>query len=73
MSGGRVALEKHPGVSLSRVGETWRFLFDKCVLRVTVPEANNVCQDDQICAGLKAVIDGTFHDVQAIWDAKLSI
>ena len=27
-----------------------------------------VCQDEQMCAGLKAGINGTFQGVQAIWD-----
>ena len=42
------------------------------MLKVKVPEATNACQDDNICAGLKAEIDGYVHDVQDIWDAKLS-
>ena len=37
-----------------------------------VPEATNVCQDDQICARLKEVIDGAVHGVQASWDATSS-
>ena len=62
MSGRLIALEKQPGVRPVGVGETWRRLFDKCVLRVTGPEATSVCQDDQLCAGLKAVIDGAAED-----------
>ena len=41
-------------------------------MMVIVPEATNVCQDEQICAGLKPVTDGALHGVQAIWDEKLS-
>ena len=26
------------------------------------------CYDDQICAGLKAVIEGVIHDVKYLWD-----
>ena len=37
-----------------------------------VPEATNACQDDQICARLKEVIDGAVHGVQASWDATSS-
>ena len=28
------------------------------------------CQDDQLYARLKALIDGTFHRVQYIWNKK---
>ena len=30
------------------------------------------CQDDQLCAGLKAGIDGAIHGVQALWDENSS-
>ena len=33
----------------------------------TIPEAKIVCQDDQIFAILKAVIDITVHGVKYIW------
>ena len=63
-----IALDKQPGVWSVVVGETWRSLFAKIVLRVTGPEATMSCQDEQLCAGLKAVIDGAVHVVQALWD-----
>ena len=44
--------------------------FSKIVLTVTGPEATMVCQDDQLCAGLKAGINGAVHKVQDIWDEK---
>ena len=56
-------LDKQPGVCPVGVGETWRYIFAKRVLRVTRPEATNVCQDDQICVSLKAGIDGAIHRV----------
>ena len=31
-----------------------------------------VCQDDQMCAGLKAGIDGAIYGVQDLWDKKLT-
>ena len=61
MSGQLVVLDKKPGVSLVGVEETWRQLFVKCVLRVMGPKDTNMCQDYQLCAGLKAGIDGTVH------------
>ena len=70
MSGHDITLDKQPGFHPSVIGETWRCLFAKCVLRVTGPEATSVCQGDQICSVHKAVIDGAVHGVQAIWDTK---
>ena len=67
-----IALDKQPGVHIIVVGETWRLLFVKCVLRVTGPESTKVCQDEHICARLKAGIDGAIHGVQFIWDNKLT-
>ena len=52
------------------VGENWRCLFDKCVLRVTGPEATNACQDYQLCVRLKAVIYSAVYRVQAISETK---
>ena len=42
------------------------------MLRVTGPEATNACQDDYLCAGSKAGIDGAIQGVQFIWDANSS-
>ena len=54
------------------IGKTWRSIFAKCVLRVTGPEDTHVCQYDQLCAGLMAVISWVVHRIQDIWDVKLS-
>ena len=67
-----IGLDKKPGVHPFGVKETWRLLFVKCVLKVTVPEAPNVCQDEHFCAGLKVRINGDLHGVQDIWDTTLS-
>ena len=66
MSGHLIVLDKYPGVRRFSVGETWRRLFAKTVIKVTVPESTMLCQDDQLCAGLKAGIDGAIHGVQAL-------
>ena len=42
------------------------------MLRVRGPESPSVCQYDHICAWIKAGIDGAVHEVQDIWDTKLS-
>ena len=72
MSGQMIAIKKQPIIRLVDVGETWRRLFSKLILKVAGPEATMACQDDQLCAGPKAGIDGTIHKVQALWDKKLS-
>ena len=46
--------------------------FAKIVHMVTGPEATYVCQGYQLCAGLKAGIDGAIHGFQALWDENLS-
>ena len=68
MSGRLIALDKKPGVRPVGVGETWRRLIEKIVLTVTGPEATMAFQDDQICDGTKAGIDGAIHRVIALWD-----
>ena len=53
-----IALDKQPGVRSVGKEEAWRRLFAKIILKVTGPEATMLCQDDELCAGLKAGIDG---------------
>ena len=72
ISGRLTALDKQPGVCLVGVGEMWRHMFDNIVLKVTGPEATMAYQDDQMCAGLRAGIDGAIHEVQGLWDENLS-
>ena len=68
MSGRLIALDKYPGVHPVGVGKKWRHLSAKIVLKVTGLEATMACQYDQLCAGLKAVIDGKINRVQYLWD-----
>ena len=68
-----IATNKHPRVHPVGLRETWIFLFSKSVMRLTVPESTSPCHDDHTFAGLKAVINGTVHRVQAIWDTKLTM
>ena len=46
--------------------------FYKIALKFTGQEATMAFQDDQLCAGLKAGINGAIHGVQALWDEKSS-
>ena len=72
MSGRLIVLDKKPGVPPVGVGEIWRRLFAKIVLKVTGLEATMACQDEHMCAGIKVGIDGAIHGVQALWDENLS-
>ena len=67
-----IALDTQPGLCPVGVGETWRRLFTKILLKVTGPEATMACQDDQIWARLMAGIDVSTHRVQALWDENWS-
>ena len=63
MPGHLIALDKLPRISPVGIRETWCQIFDKCVLKVTVPEATHICKEYHICLVLKAEIDGVVHGV----------
>ena len=65
-----ILLDKLPGVRPVGIEETWRRLFTKCVLKVTVTEATHAYKDYQICVRLKAGIYGAVHLFQYIWYAN---
>ena len=44
MSGRLIALDKCPGIRPVGIGETWRRLLAKCLLRVTGKEAKAACR-----------------------------
>ena len=72
MFGRLIALDKQPGVQPVGIGEMWRRIFAKIVLKFTGPEATIAFQDDHMCAAFKAVIDSAIHGVQAPWDETLT-
>ena len=51
-----IEINKQSGVRPVGVGEMWLCLFAKIVFKVTGLEATMACQDDHLCAVLKAVI-----------------
>ena len=67
-----IALMKRPVIFPVSVGEMWKCLFAKYVLRATVPEATNEFQDEHICSHLKVGFDRAVHGVQYIWGANSS-
>ena len=64
MSDQKIALYKQPDVHPVGVGETWTLLYYRILLKVAGPESTMDCQDDHLCAGLKAGNDGAIHGVQ---------
>ena len=68
MSNRLIALDKCPGVRPVGVGEVWRRLFAKCVIKVAGGQAKDACGTSQLCAGLEAGIEGAVHAVKALWD-----
>ena len=67
-----IAIDKQPGVRPVVVGEMWRRIFAKIVLKFIGPEATIAFQDDHMYAALKAVIDSAIRGVQAPWDETLT-
>ena len=70
LSGRLISLDKIPRLRPVGIGETWFRLFDKCMLKVTGPEATHTCKDGHICERLKAVIYAELHEIQSMWGAK---
>jgi hypothetical protein len=50
------------------VGETWQQLIAKVVLLLVGAEAKEACRVDQLCADLKARIEGRIHVIQLQWE-----
>ena len=72
MSSCLIELNKLPGLHLVGIGEMWRHIFSKYVIKVTGSEATHTCRDDHICPGFKAGIDRELHRVQYIWESNLT-
>ena len=64
-----VALDKEPGTRPVGIGEVYRRLMAKCVLRVVGDRATRACGNLNLCAGLKAGIEGAVHAVRETWEA----
>ena len=66
MSGQLVVLDKQPGTRPVGVGETWRHLMAKCLLKVAGPEAKSACGTTQLTGGLEAGIEGAIHAMRLL-------
>ena len=67
MSDRMIALDKQPGVRPVGVGETWRHLMAKCVLRVKVQESKSAHEMKQLAGGVEGGIEGGIHDMRLLW------
>ena len=62
-----IAMDKQPGIRPVGVGETWRRLMAKCLLKVAVPEAKATCGTTQLAGGLEAGIEGAIHSTHVLF------
>ena len=67
MSGRLIALDKQPGIRPVGVGETWRRLMAKCLLKVAGPQAKGACGTTQLAGGLEARIEGATHVMRLLF------
>ena len=58
-----VALDKRPGLRPMGIGEMLRRALAKLVMRAAGDQAKTACGNFQLCAGLKAGIEGATHAV----------
>jgi hypothetical protein len=63
-----VALDKEPGTRPVGIGEMYSRLLAKCILQQVGLEATVACGSLNLCAGLKAGIEGAVHAIQSLWD-----
>ena len=61
MAGRLVALDKNSGVRPVGIGEAIRRLMAKLVHSLTATQAMEACGTNNLCGGLKAVIEGAIH------------
>ena len=67
MSDRLIALDKSPGIRPVGIGETWRRLLAKCLLRVSGQEAKVACGTEQLAGGVEAGIEGAIHAARLQW------
>ena len=67
MSGRLIALDKQPSIRPVGMGETWRWLMEKCLMGVLGPEAKAAYGTTQLAGGVEAAIEGAIHVMRVLW------
>ncbi|KAI2494156.1 hypothetical protein MHU86_20388 [Fragilaria crotonensis] len=62
-----VALDKQPGTRPVGIGEVYRRLWAKCLLKAIGSQATAACGNYNLCAGLQAGIEGAVHAVRDVF------
>jgi hypothetical protein len=62
-----VALDKQPGTRPVGIGEVYRRLWAKCLLKAIGSQATATCGNFNLCAGLQAGIEGAVHAVRDVF------
>ena len=62
-----VALDKEPGTRPVGIGEVYRRLWAKCLLKAIGSQATAACGNYNLCAGLQAGIEGAVHAVRDVF------
>ena len=65
-----MTLDKSPGIRPTRIGEIWRRILAKCVLKVAGAEAKDACGNAQLYTGLEAGIEGVVHTTRTLFAEK---
>ena len=68
MSGRLITLDKHPGIRTVGVGETWRRMMAKCLLRVAGLEAKAARGTTQLAGRVEAGIEVAIHAMRVLWE-----
>ena len=64
IAGRLIAFDKMPGVRPISIGESWRRLWAKMIIKQTISEAKHACGISELCVGLEAGIEGAIHAMQ---------
>ena len=62
-----VALDKQPGTRPVGIGEIYRRLWAKCLLKAIGSQATAACGNYNLCAGLQAGIEGAIHAIRSVF------